>query len=139
VLVTCSEVEIEGKLESKGGASETIKQGVKPENVKWRKCSLTMDTIKGGEIEIHHIAGTDNGTVILRGIETTALIFGATCAYSYGTGTDVGYITGGPTPVMHIKGVLPKSAGSFICPQEITGETEGVLTAPKEAGYIEDE
>jgi hypothetical protein len=54
-----------------------------------------MDTVANGEIEIHHIAGTDNGTLILSGFETTAVVFGVDCRYGYGSKSDAGVITGG--------------------------------------------
>ncbi|MGN6814666.1 MAG: hypothetical protein ACTHK3_01075 [Solirubrobacterales bacterium] len=141
VIITCTGGTVSGKLENRGGPFETVHQKGGPENVKWEKCTNPMTTLKGGQIEVHHIAGTYNGTVILKEFETTVFItnLGVSCNYSYGTSTDVGVITGGETPTMDISAVLAKSAGSFLCPSSASGKAEGVLTEPKGGAYIEDE
>jgi hypothetical protein len=138
-VITCNKGHVSGKLENKGGPTQTMHQPGSAANVAYEECTQTMDTIKGGEAELHHIAGTDNATVTLKGFETTVLTIGVTCTYTYGTGIDVGVITGGTKPSMDVSAVLPKSAGSFLCPTTVTGQFEGTLTEPVGAAYFEDE
>jgi hypothetical protein len=137
---TCNGAKISGTLGKAGSGTETVSGTGGPENVVWSGCTNTMDTIEGGEIEVHHIAGTDNGTVTGKGFKTTVLLFGVSCVYSYGTGTDIGVITGGESPTLHVNMVINKSGGSFLCPTDAIVEAVGVLTEPKgAAGYVEDE
>jgi hypothetical protein len=136
---TCSGATIGGELGSAGGPTETVKGSGGPKNVVWSGCTHTMDTIEGGEIEVHHIAGTDNGTVTGKGFRTTVNI-GISCVYTYGTGIDVGAVTGGESPTLHVNAIINKAEGSFLCPSTAVVKAEGVLTEPKGvAGYVEDE
>lgn len=139
-LMTCNAGHISGTLENKGGPTETMHQAGSSANIVYEGCTNTMDTIKGGEVELHHIAGTDNATVTIKGFETTVSLFGVSCIYTYGAGIDAGVITGGTTPRMDVNAVLPKSSGSsFLCPSTVKGQFEGSLTEPAGAAYFEDE
>jgi hypothetical protein len=141
VVMTCTAATIKGTLEVAGGPTETPHSSSSGATLNWSGCTQTMDTIKNGTIEIHHIAGTYNGTVIIKGVETTVNILGASCVYTYGSGVDVGVLTSGTQPKMDINGVLTKTATSpFICPTTVKGQTEGVLTEPHELPvYVMDE
>jgi hypothetical protein len=138
-LITCSIAHVSGTLESKGSGSETIHQEGSPKNISYDECTYTMDTLKGGEIELHHISGTDNGTVIIKAFETTVNILELSCIYGYGKGVDVGVLTGGAHPTMDVKAVLSKTGGGFLCPTTVMGEFDGSITEPEEGFYIEDE
>lgn len=140
IVITCNKGHVSGKLENQGSATTTMHQPGTAANVGYEECTQTMDTIKGGEVELHHIAGTDNATVTIKGFETTVLTLGVSCIYTYGVGIDAGVITGGTSPNMDVKGVLPKTTGSsFLCPTTVTGEFAGTLTEPVGAAYFEDE
>jgi hypothetical protein len=139
IVETCTEVTVSGKLQTKGGPTETVKETGGGENVVWKNCTNPMVTIKGGEIEVHHITGTDNGTVTMKGFETTMFIssLGLSCIYTYGAGIDVGIITGGTKPSMDLNAALPRSASSSaFCPATIVGSVEGTLTEPTGAAYV---
>lgn len=138
-LMTCNGGHVSGKLENKGGPTETMHQAGSSANIVYEGCTNTMDTIKGGEVELHHIAGTDNATVTIKGFETTVQILGVSCIYTYGAGIDAGVITGGTKPSMDVNAVLPKGSGSFLCPSTVKGQFEGSLTEPAGAAYFEDE
>ena len=57
--VTCSGSTVSSTLENAGSATTTVKSGLS--SISWTGCSTTVDTIKAGSAELHHIAGTDNG------------------------------------------------------------------------------
>jgi hypothetical protein len=140
VVITCNGGHVSGTLQNKGGPTETMHQAGSSSNIVYEGCTKTMDTIKGGEVELHHIAGTDNATVTIKGFETTVLTVGVTCIYTYGAGIDAGVITGGTKPSMDVSAVLPKTSGSsFLCPATVTGQFEGTLTEPVGPAYSQDE
>ncbi len=95
-LNTCTGSTISGKTSNAGGASETVKGSVEAKNLTWSGCNNTVDTIEGGELEIHHIAGTTNGTLTAKGFKVNVEIpfFGTTCTYTTGAGTHMGTLTG---------------------------------------------
>jgi hypothetical protein len=138
-LFTCSQATIGWKLENAGSGTETVKGAIAPADVEWTSCTTTMRTIVGGSIEIHHIAGTDNGTVTVSGVVTEVLLFGTSCLYGYGVGRHIGVVTGGPSPTLDVNIVLPEAEPKkFICPDIVFGEASGVLTEPKGAAvYVE--
>ena len=86
-------------------------------------CSIgvTVKALKTGTMEIHSIAGTNNGTVTLSGSEIEVFFpqFGIRCLYST-SNTDIGTLTGsnitGATAAFDIAGTLAKSGGSVLCP-----------------------
>src|SRR5262249_2710117 len=89
-------------------------------------CTNKTETVSGGELEIHWIAGTDNGTVTASGFEVTVILAGLSCTFGVGNGTSIGDLTGGHPAVMHVAVIVNKTAGSFLCPS--TGGWEGTYT-----------
>jgi hypothetical protein len=101
---------------------------------------VTNTTVKG-ELEIHHIAGTDNGTVTGKGNVVTIKIFGISCLYGTGAGTTLGTLTGKTSATEHatmdINAVInEQEPKQFICPD--TGRWIGsyVVTSPT-AVYVQ--
>lgn len=142
IVETCTAGTVKGTLEVAGGPTQTPHSGTGGATVTWSNCTQKMETIRNGTIEIHHIAGTYNGTVIIKEVETTInLGFLGSCVYTYGSGTDVGILTGGPEPRMDLNAVLTKTLGSpFACPTTVKGQAEGILTEPHELPvYVMDE
>ncbi len=95
-LNTCTGSTIKGSTSNAGGSAETVKGSVTAANLTWSGCNNTVDTIEGGELEIHHISGTTNGTLTAKGFKVNVLIpfFGTTCTYTAGAGTHMGTLTG---------------------------------------------
>jgi len=141
VLVTCTGGTVKGELEFPGSKTETPRGKGTAENVKWTGCSTTMHTIAGGEVEIHHIAGTHDGTVVLKSFKTTLNVLGVSCVYGYGAGTDIGVLRGGPKPTLEINAVLnEEEPKKFLCPDTAKGQATGILTEPAELPvYVEPE
>jgi hypothetical protein len=124
-LVTCSGSELTALSTKTGGTVETPTAEVK--TLDWSGCTSTVTTVATGSLEIHHIEGTDNGTVTSSGTEVTTAILGVSCTFK---GTDLGTLTGGTSPVMDINATVDKTAGSFVCPAHATWTATYNITTP---------
>jgi hypothetical protein len=135
ILATCTGTSIKVKIENAGSSTSTVSGPVT--EMMASNCTNPTTTIKLGSLEIHHIAGTDNGTVTgLFSEVTLAAIFGTSCTYGAGTSTDVGVLTGGASPVLKVNAIVKKTAGSFLCPAETRWTGEYKVTEPTPL-YIE--
>jgi hypothetical protein len=124
---TCTGSTIKGKTSSTGGASSTV--GGSASALTWSNCSLTTTTSKLGTLEIHHITGTDNGTLTASGFEVTiAQIFG-NCVYKSGTGNDLGTLKGGAPATISISTTVT-GGGAFGCPSTATWTAAYTVTSP---------
>jgi hypothetical protein len=130
-LVTCTESTISSTLENPGSATTTVKSGVS--TMTFAKCTVPVVVLKGGFAELHHITGTDNGTLTTFGTEVTISIFGTSCVYGSGNGLDVGTTVGGNPGSMTLNTVFPKISGSFICPSDARFTGKYVATSPTNA------
>jgi hypothetical protein len=76
------------------------------------------DVTAKGSLEVHAIAGTNNGTVTSTGMTVTFTRFGLECRYQT-TATDIGTLTGskatGGTATIDLSAALPRHGGSFLC------------------------
>jgi len=83
---TCTEATVTGTL-----ARTTTPQGtVSASGVDWGGCTRTTDTVTAGELEIHHISNTHNGTVTATGFAVTIPFSSSTCAYGFTATRDIG-------------------------------------------------
>jgi hypothetical protein len=131
LLVTCTGSTISSSIENAGSAATTVKSGVSTMN--FTGCNLTVDVLKGGSAELHHIAGTDNGTLTTFNTEVTVMIFGVSCTYGSGTGLDVGITVGGNPGSMMLSTAFPRIAGGFLCPADARFTGKYVATSPTNA------
>lgn len=141
-LVTCTGSTVKGSISNAGGTGSTVSGPLdtttnaeeKHTGLTWSGCSTTVDTITTegsiGELEIHWIEGTHNGTVTSKGTDVTVNIFGVTCTYGSGAGLDLGTLTGGTEPILSINTTVNKVAGGFLCPGHAIWEAEYVVTEP---------
>jgi hypothetical protein len=128
-FLTCTTATFKAKIQKAGGAVETVMTAVPKENVIWGNCTFTKTTLEGGEFEIHHTAGTDNGTVTAKNFTTTFNFTGGSCLYTYGAATNFGTLKGGAAPIIEVNAALNK-IGGFLCPQ-LTLKAEFMLTESK--------
>ncbi len=130
VLDTCTGSTVKGKTSNTGGASETVSGPI--EELAWGACSRTTNTLKLGSLEVHHIAGTDNGTLTATGgIEVTILTIFGTCTFGTGANLDIGRVTGGaPATIDTDKTVVPKIAGNAACPAHGVWNANFIVTEP---------
>lgn len=116
---------------STGSSTTTPVWSVAKAGLTWSNCTNTSHTLAGGELEVHHITGTDNGTVTAKGFEITQVFSGVSCIYGFGNGTDLGVLTGGAPAVLHISAVVNKVGGSFLCPSDSVWESTYTITNHK--------
>ena len=137
VLDTCTGSEISGAITNTGGASATVSGHIGPgtTGLKWGTCSRVTNTLKVGNLEVHHIAGTDNGTLTATGgIEVTINTIFGSCVFGTGEALDVGKITGGsPATINTEKAVVPKISGNAACPTHGVWNAQFTLTEPGSA------
>jgi hypothetical protein len=132
VLKTCSGGTIKGGVGFPGGVNETTRIGL--EEWSWNICTQETVTIEVGELEVHNIVNTDNGTVTARFEKWTTKLFGVSCIYGTGgeNATDVGTLTGGFEATLDINTILNKMAGSsFLCPSTVRLTAKYKVTEPK--------
>ena len=113
-IVTCTGGTAKGTIESIPGAEGSILGTIS--ELTWTGCTSATTTIKPGQITIHPIAGSDNGTLTGSGTEVLIHVFGKECTYGTGAGTDLGTFTGGAAPTIDINTIINKIAGGFLCP-----------------------
>jgi hypothetical protein len=132
-LDTCVSTQIKTKIEKAGSSTSTV-YGPNTELIAGG-CTMTTDTLKLGALEIHHITGTDNGTVtgLLAEVTVNTSIFGS-CVYGAGTAVDIGTLLGGESPTIKVNGIVKKVSG--ICPNEARWTGEYKITEPKPL-YVE--
>jgi hypothetical protein len=116
---TCTGMEMTVAKKATGSASTTPVGSVATTDLKWTVCAQTAHTLGGGELEFHHIAGTDNGTVKGRGFRITTITPVGSCIYGFGTGITLGTLTGGHNATLDINAVVERQSGSaFFCPAD---------------------
>jgi len=122
-IITCTGGTGKGKVER----TTTPMGNVGAANVTTTGCTSSVSTITGGELEMHHIAGTHNGTMITRGFATTIKFGSATCAYTNpgGTGTLVTSADGldAVVSVNNVLTLVPEHSSAQGCPSSarVTG------------------
>jgi hypothetical protein len=139
VIDTCTGSTSKGKLSNAGSTTTTVsgsQEVAAGGELTFTGCTKPTTVITGGTIEVHHITGTDNGTVTSSGATVIIhnTLFGE-CAYKT-SNTDIGTITGrtstGAQPTFDIKATIPaeKSNSGITCPNgtwegsyEYTGTT----------------
>ena len=93
--------------------------------------AATINVLKTGSLEIHSIAGTENGTLTSSGMEVTTLKFGIHCIYTTNN-THLGTITGGKTATIDINAKMNKGPTSPFCAEHSTWEGSYWVTTPDE-------
>jgi hypothetical protein len=134
VLDTCTGGTLKAVVTQTGSSSTTVKSTVAAAGLTWSGCTQTTHTLQGGELEIHHIAGTSDGTVTGTTFEVTIAILGVSCTYGLST-TDtmvhLGTLKGDDhTPVLEINKPVVKRSGSFICPGTAVFAATYHITSP---------
>lgn len=130
--VQCEEVTVHGKTENEGSSTSTVKGPI--QTLTFQKCNCTVTTLKLGTLEVHHISGTDNGTLTANGQEITLVcstIFGAVHCIYVGKNTDLGTVTGGNPAVAHINATIPRLPTSPLCEGKALWTATIEVTSPK--------
>ena len=99
--VTCGKSSLKAIVEQHGSGVTT---GGKVSSLSFSECTRHVTVLKQGSLEVHLIAGTNNGTVTSSGAEVTVLyttIFGSVHCKYVTNGTDIGRITSATTNTAH--------------------------------------
>jgi hypothetical protein len=131
VLNTCTGGTVKGKTANNGGPAETVKGNI--EELTWTGCTRETITTKPGALEIHHIAGTKDGTVIGSGSEVTINgLFGTSCVYGTGPGTHLGTLKGTTAgdATLAIKATVPLTIPNWLCPSTAVWNANYTVTQP---------
>lgn len=137
LLETCADATFKGKTTNTGSATETVKGTV--DAMTFTECTKTIDVIKNGSFEIHYIPKPDGkpntrGELTLKNTSVTANTVVGSCVYGTGSETSVGEMTSeeeGTEAEIHVKAVLSKESGSFLCPTDVVWTSNYKITAPK--------
>lgn len=126
-----------------GNAVTTVLAGFAKGSLTWELCNEGTTMLAGGSVEIHHIAGTDNGTITVKGMRITinSAALGD-CIYGFGANfADVGTFTGGSIPlgippVIDISATMVNEGGA--CPADVRWTASFEVTSPNGFGmYVE--
>lgn len=134
VLDTCTESTILAHTTTTGGATETVKGQITA--LSWGSgttpCTATTDTVAGalGTLEVHAETPHGNGTLTGAGSKVAVTLFGVTCTYGTGIGTDLGTVTGGNPATIDVNAVISKQEGGFLCPSTTKWTASYVVTSP---------
>lgn len=123
VKIECESVAVQKKVETHGsgvtGQSSLTSLAFAPCTNNWH-----VTQVSPGALEVHHLVGTNNGTVTSSGMTLEATRFGVICRFITNN-TDIGTLTGGNPATMHLEGALALHTNSSpLCgpgPFKLTG------------------
>ena len=128
---SCTTSTVKGKITNPGSSTSTVTGPV--EELTWSGCDFPTKTLQLGNLEVHKIAGTSNGTLTSDGLfEVTfnTIIFGS-CGYVVTSGESLGDVTEGNPAIFHANAVGQHSSGSgMVCPETIRWTGTYQLTSP---------
>lgn len=111
--VTCNGGTLQFTVTNAGNVATSVQASFAKAKMTWAGCNAV--TLQGGELEFHHIAGTENATATAKNFQVTAEVLGVSCVYGPGAAKDIGTLTGGASPTLNINVNLPKQAGGGLC------------------------
>jgi hypothetical protein len=130
-LNTCTGGQFTTTVTDPGGATKTVK-GTNT-TIDFENCASTVHTESAGTLEVHHIAGTNDGTLIASGAVIGNTIFGTNCLYQSGTGKHLGTLNGATEgdATIHINiTVTEAEPKKFICPDTANWTASFLVTSP---------
>lgn len=131
-LASCTFSTIQSRVENAGGAEATVSGPIS--SLAWglpgEGCDKVVETLRPGRLEFHYIASTDNATVTAKNTEVTFKIEGISCTYGAGEGVDLGTLTGGNPATLDVNALLTKTAGSFLCANDMRWTATYEVTSP---------
>jgi hypothetical protein len=130
-LNTCTGGQFTSEIANAGSSTTTV-SGPNT-TIDFENCASTVHTETKGSLEVHHIAGTNDGTVTASGVVIGNTVFGTNCLYQSGTGKHLGVLdgvtSGDATIHIHIS-VTEAEPKKFICPDTATWTGHFVVTSP---------
>jgi hypothetical protein len=135
-LNTCTVSTVKGTISNAGSSTETVKGSITPANLTWSSCSAgPVTTTVGGELEVHSITGTTNGTLTAKNFEVTVETFLGKCTFVAGASTHLGTLTGSTTgnATMDINAVVTRKSpdpDTGTCPSSARWQGSYTVTTP---------
>jgi hypothetical protein len=132
-LNTCTGGQFTSEITNAGSSTTTV-SGPNT-TIDFENCVSTVHTESAGSLEIHHIAGTNDGTVTASGAVIGNTIFGTNCLYQSGTGKHLGVLDGktgaSEHATIHIDITVSEAEPKkFICPDTANWTGHFVVTSP---------
>lgn len=139
VLDTCTVGRVKSHTTTKGSTTETATGPI--DELFWgevtKGCTKTTDTLanesepKFGELEIHSIGDTHNGTVTAKNAKVTVNTIFGSCVYGTGAELDLGILKGGSPATLEINTTVKKQpGGNAACPAETRWTANYAVTGP---------
>jgi hypothetical protein len=130
-LNTCTSGQFTSEITNAGSATTTV-SGPNT-TIDFESCLATVHTENPGTLEIHHIAGTDDGTLTASGAVIGRTVFGTNCLYQSGTGKHLGILDGvisGDAQIHIDITVSEAEPKKFICPDTANWTANFAVTSP---------
>jgi hypothetical protein len=137
-IVTCTESTVKGEITNTGSSTETVSGPVT--ELTFKKCNLPVTVLRKGKLEVHHIAGTSNGTVTAVSTEAekpafevtvNTVLFGS-CVFRVENGTDLGTLEEGKPGTFTANAAAIKTIGnSPPCPETSFWSAKYQVTTPE--------
>lgn len=138
IIDTCTNSRVSGSL-TNGSSTATARVAVTTTGLTFSACTNEpTTTVTGGEVEIHAIDDNGNGTVTAKGITVTMPFSGISCAFTAGSGVDLGTYTES-SKTININAVLGRDSNhsqSILCPGTWVWEAKYVITKPTGTVFI---
>jgi hypothetical protein len=131
-IVTCTSSTVTGQSVNQGSTTETVKSTLT--TLTFSNCTTTVTVLSAGTGELHHIAGTNNGTLTTTGTEVTITFLGVSCIFKTNS-TDVGTATGGKPGTFDLSATIPGVSGGF-CPASGILSGSYIQTEPTTGGWV---
>jgi hypothetical protein len=130
---TCTVSTVAGDITNGGSSSSTTTGHI--DVLTWSSCTHTTTTLVNGNLEIHHIAGTSNGSVTGSGSVVTISVFGSSCLYGTGANTHFGEMVGTHDDEKHATlGILAvvkeEEPKKLLCPDSAVWKANYTFTTP---------
>lgn len=131
IFESCTGGTLIAAISGQGGAAATVTVAISTSSWTWSGCEAGgVSVTQAGELEIHHIAGTDNGTVTAKGFGFKFVTLNSECTYVPASPGELGLITGGAVPKLHINSVFVESKGNLACFPSIVWKATYKITKP---------
>jgi hypothetical protein len=131
IFESCTGGTLAATLSGQGGAAATVTVATAASSWTWTGCEGGgVSATQSGELEIHHIAGTDNGTLTGKGFGFKFTSLGSECIYVPASPGHLGLVTGGALPKIHINTVFIESKENLACTPDFVWKATYKITKP---------
>ncbi|HXQ88254.1 MAG TPA: hypothetical protein VN733_01325 [Solirubrobacterales bacterium] len=137
-LVTCEAISLSTKVKNAGGKEKRVEGELS--SLALAGCSSPTTVSALGQFTIEYAPQIPINTrayLWASNLEIQFTVFGVACTYG-GLESYVGTLTSTTPAKLHIKTLLAKTAGGFLCPADVTWEGAGQASAPEPLYFKEE-